>query len=102
MPDTRFIGLVHALRASAEAALGDDDGPLRLQARSGVRGPSAAERSLGLLEMLHAKTRGNLDATERDTLWSALRAVRERVARGPAASGADARVTLPTANDDEP
>ena len=71
-----FVGLVHVLRASAEAALGDDTGPLRLAPRDGVQGLRAARRSLDLLEMLHEKTRGNLNETERDTLWSALRAVR--------------------------
>ena len=76
------MGLVHALRSSAEVALGDDDSPLRQHAaRDGVRGLSAAERSLGLLEMLQAKTAGNLSETERDTLWTALRSVRERVER---------------------
>ena len=74
------MGLIHALRSSAEAALGDDDGPLRVRAaRDGVRGRSAAERSLNLLEMLQAKTAGNLTETERDALWSALRSVRARL-----------------------
>lgn len=75
----RFMGLVHALRASAEAALGDDASPLRLASRDGVAGRKAARRSLDLLEMLQVKTLGNLDAGERDALWSALRAVRERM-----------------------
>lgn len=74
------MGLVHVLRASAEAALGDDTGPLRLAPRDGVQGLRAARRSLDLLEMLHQKTRGNLNEAERDTLWSALRAVRARIA----------------------
>lgn len=78
--DPRFMGLVHALRSSAEVALGDDDTPLRAHAaRDGVQGLRAAERSLGLLEMLHAKTAGNLGETERDALWTALRTLRSRV-----------------------
>jgi hypothetical protein len=76
------MGLLHALRSSAEVALGDDDTPLRAHAaRDGVRGLSAAERSLGLLEMLQVKTAGNLGETERDALWTALRTLRARVDR---------------------
>lgn len=79
-PDPRFMGLVHALRSSAEVALGDDDTPLRAHAaRDGVHGLKAAERSLGLLEMLQVKTAGNLGETERDTLWTALRRLRSRI-----------------------
>lgn len=87
------MGLVHALRSSAEVALGDDDSPLRARAaRDGVQGLSAAERSLGLLEMLQDKTAGNLDEAERDTLWTALRSVRARLheARSHEALSADA------------
>lgn len=73
------MGLVHALRASADAALGDDSSPLRLAGRDGVAGRKAAQRSLDLLEMLEVMTLGNLDAGERDVLWSALRAVRARL-----------------------
>src|SRR5690554_4950361 len=48
----RFVGLVHALQASAETALGDDTSPLRNARRQGLEGVKAARRSLGLLEML--------------------------------------------------
>jgi len=75
----RFVGLIHALRASAEAAMGDDSSPLRLASRDGVAGRKAARRSLDLLEMLQVKTLGNLEPGERDALWSALRAVRDRL-----------------------
>lgn len=75
----RFIGLVHALRASAETALGDDSNPLRLARRDGVEGVRAAERSLGLLEMLQEKSLGNLNEQERDELWDALRRVRAQL-----------------------
>lgn len=91
-PDPRFMGLLHALRSSAEVALGDDDTPLRAHAaRDGVRGLAAAERSLGLLEMLQLKTAGNLGETERDALWTALRTLRARVdrARQPSDPEAD-------------
>lgn len=97
------MGLVHALRSSAEAAAGDDDGPLRVSApRDGVRGLRAAQRSLDLLEMLEHKTRGNLGEAERDTLWTALRAVRARLERLRGILGAEAeadgpRVVLPVA-----
>ncbi|MEJ2288632.1 MAG: DUF1844 domain-containing protein [Deinococcales bacterium] len=78
--DPRFMGLIHALRSSAEVALGDDDSPLRARAdRDGVRGLAAAQRSLHLLEMLQDKTAGNLVEAERDLLWTALRSVRARI-----------------------
>ena len=84
------MGLVHALRSSAEVALGDDDTPLRAHAaRDGVHGLEAAERSLGLLEMLQVKTAGNLSETERDTLWTALRTLRSRIASARTRPGAD-------------
>jgi hypothetical protein len=75
----RLMGLIHALTASAEAALGDDSSPLRLASRDGVAGRKAARRSLDLLEMLQVKTLGNLRAGEREALWDALRAVRRRL-----------------------
>ena len=98
----RFIGMVHALRASAETALGDDTNPLRQARRQGLEGVKAAQRSLGLLEMLQEKTLGNLNEAEREELWAALRGVRavlteaqERLAEleGETASG----VALPSA-----
>lgn len=67
---------MHALRASAETALGNDSNPLRLARRDGVEGVKAARRSLDVLQMLQVKTLGNLDQFERDTLWGALREVR--------------------------
>lgn len=77
------MGLVHALRASADAALGDDDGPLRTRAAGdGVRGEAAARRSLALLEMLRERTAGNLTEAERDALWATLRVLRARL-EGP-------------------
>lgn len=95
------MGLIHALRSSAEAALGDDDGPLRVRAaRDGVRGEAAASRSLTLLEMLHERTAGNLNETERDTLWSALRSVRARLEAARAGLQEDpAGVALPVASE---
>ena len=98
----RFIGLVHALRASAETALGDDTNPLRQARRQGLEGVKAAKRSLGLLEMLQEKTLGNLGESEREELWHALRGVRaalveaeERLAELEAADGA--AMALPSA-----
>jgi hypothetical protein len=75
----RFVGLVHALEAAAETALGDDSSPLRQARRQGLEGVKAARRSLGLLEMLHEKTLGNLSEAEREELWGALRNVRARL-----------------------
>ena len=78
MPDPRFIGLVHSILSSAEAALGERDSPLfnRL-ASHGAVARRTAERSLGLLTMLEEKSRGNLDETERDALHRARRRIRE-------------------------
>lgn len=72
----RFVGLVHALEAAAETALGDETSPLRQLRAQGLEGAKAARRSLGILEMLQAKTLGNLSEGEREELWAALRNVR--------------------------
>mgnify|MGYP001457280697 CR=1 FL=1 len=97
----RFIGLVHALRASAETARGDDSSPLRQARRQGLEGLKAARRSLGLLEMLQEKTLGNLDEAEREELWNALRTVRavmvEAQERLDELAAADEGVPLPSA-----
>lgn len=98
----RFIGLVHALLASAETALGDDTNPLRQARRQGLEGLKAAQRSLGMLEMLQEKTLGNLDESEREELWGALRGVRSVVKEAQERlnaleDGAPAGVSLPTA-----
>lgn len=91
MPDSRFIGLVHSLRSSAEAALGDLASPLVTRlARDGVLAHRTAARSLDLLDMLFEKTRGQLDATERDALVRArdtVRAALEAKAASPDTSG---------------
>lgn len=94
MPDPRFIGLVHSLRSSAEAALGDLASPMVTRlARDGALARTTATRSLDLLDLLFDKTRGNLDATERDALVRARDAVRAALAA--TASDADA----PTADE---
>jgi hypothetical protein len=96
MADPRFIGLVHSLLSSGQASLGELDSPMahRLDA-AGARSMRTAERSLALLRMLHEKTAGNLDETERAALHDALTALRDglRSAGGhepAAASDADA------------
>ncbi|MEX2501811.1 MAG: DUF1844 domain-containing protein [Trueperaceae bacterium] len=77
MADPRFIGLVHSVLASAQASLGEEHSPMgRHLDRAGVRSRRTAERSLALLAMLHEKTRGNLDETERASLDGALRTIR--------------------------
>ena len=84
MSDPRFIGLVHSLLASAEAALGEADSPMvRHLARDGVLARRTGERSLDLLKMLQQKTNGNLDETERSTLHHALETVQGRLAEFP-------------------
>jgi len=81
MPDPRFIGLVHSLRSSAEAALGELASPMVTRlARDGALARRTAERSLDLLEMLADKTQGRLDATERDALIRARDDIRLRLA----------------------
>jgi hypothetical protein len=81
MSDPRFIGLVHSLRSSAEAALGELASPMVTRlARDGALARTTAVRSLELLEMLVDKTLGRLDATEREALITARDAVRARLA----------------------
>ena len=88
MPDPRFIGLVHSLRSSAEAALGDLASPMVTRlARDGALARTTATRSLDLLDLLFEKTRGNLDATEREALVRARDVVRAALA---ATEGPDA------------
>jgi hypothetical protein len=86
MADPRFIGLVHSLLSSGQASLGERHSPMahRLDA-AGARSTRTAERSLALLRMLHEKTAGNLDETERAALHDALTALRD----GLRAAGAD-------------
>jgi len=80
MPDPRFIGLVHSLLSSAEAALGEENSPMvRHLARDGALARRTGEKSLELLEMLHQKTNGNLDETERNALHNAIRTIRGRL-----------------------
>lgn len=98
MADPRFIGLVHSLLASAQASLGEEHSPMgRHLERDGVRSRRTAERSAALLRMLHDKTRGNLDETERAALHDALRTLESRLAdaAGPGA------VALPMQGPDE-
>ena len=78
MTDPAFIGLVHSVLSSAQASLGEEHSPMggRLE-RHGLRSRRTAERSLALLEMLQAKTRGNLDPTEKGALDDAVRTLRD-------------------------
>lgn len=91
MPDPRFIGLVHSLRSSAEAALGDLTSTMVTRlASDGALVRTTAKRSLDLLDLLFEKTRGNLDATERDALVRARDAVRAALAASEPAAADDA------------
>lgn len=77
MSDPRFIGLVHSLISSAEAALGESASPMLAHlAKDGALARKTASRSLDLLEMLVMKTSGQLDDTERATLYAARDRVR--------------------------
>lgn len=76
MADPRFIGLVHSLLSSAQAATGERTSPMAHRlAADGARTARTAERSLALLRMLQDKTAGNLDETERAALRDALAAL---------------------------
>lgn len=80
MSDPRFIGLVHSLQSSAQAALGETDSPMVTHlARDRALARRTAERSLALLDMLADKTLGNLNETERDALLSARDDIRGRL-----------------------
>ena len=80
MSDPRFIGLVHSILSSAEAALGEMNSPMVTRlARDGILARRTGEKSLQLLEMLQQKTNGNLDETERGALYGAMRTIRERL-----------------------
>ncbi len=83
MPHPDFIGLVHSLQATAEAALGDLNAATASAARDGLlaegRAEQTARRSLTLLTMLAEKTRGNLDLTEAEVLTGAIGALRARL-----------------------
>ena len=83
MANAEFLGLVHSLQATAEAALGDINAATASANRDGLlaydRAHQTAERSLKLLTMLAEKTRGNLDMTESEVLGNAVNALRGRL-----------------------
>ncbi len=83
MANPEFLGLVHSLQATAEAALGDINAATASAGRDGLlaadRARQTAERSLKLLSMLAEKTRGNLDMTEAEVLSSAVTSLRGRL-----------------------
>ena len=82
MSNKHFIGLVHSVLSSAEAALGEVDSPLTMRlANDGILARKTAERSLALLTMLQTKTLGNLDETERDVLTKALAKIQSSLER---------------------
>jgi hypothetical protein len=81
MADPHFIGLVHAILSSAEAALGEKDSPMATRlARDGILARQTATKSLTLLQMLARKTYGNLDPSERETLHRAVTTLEARLA----------------------
>ncbi len=83
MANSEFLGLVHSLQATAEAALGDLNAASASAQRDGLLSPQrarhTAERSLRLLSMLAEKTRGNLDLTESQVLGDAVASLRGRL-----------------------
>jgi hypothetical protein len=82
MTDKHFIGLVHSVLSSAEAALGETHSPMLTHlAKDGALRRQTAERSLELLNMLQRKTLGNLDETERDALYQAQKTIAEKLER---------------------
>jgi hypothetical protein len=82
MTEKHFIGLVHSILSSAEAALGEMNSPMLSHlAKDGALSRKTAERSLELLTMLQRKTLGNLDETERDALYQAQKTISEKLAQ---------------------
>jgi hypothetical protein len=80
MTDKHFIGLVHSILSSAQAALGETNSPMLSHlAKDGALKQQTAERGLELLNMLQRKTLGNLDETERDALYQAQKTVAEKL-----------------------
>ena len=72
MTNKHFIGLVHSIRSSAEAALGEENSPMALHlAKDNLIARRTAEKSLELISMLVEKTAGNLDETEQAALLDA-------------------------------
>ena len=88
MPDKHFIGLVHSVLSSAQAALGEENSPMTLHlAKDGILSRRTAEKSLELLTMLQRKTYGNLDETERDALYQAQKSIADRLEQLEKAEG---------------
>ncbi len=80
MSDKHFIGLVHSVLSSAEAALGETNSPMLSHlAKDGVLKRRTAEKSLELLRMLERKTLGNLDETEQQALHHARKTIEEKL-----------------------
>jgi hypothetical protein len=78
MANADFMGLIHTLVHTGEAALGQINVLTSRMARDGVeRNRANAERSLRLLEVLAQKTRGNLDADEAEALTNGMQSLRE-------------------------
>jgi uncharacterized protein YgbK (DUF1537 family) len=78
MANAEFIGLIHSLVHTGEAALGQLNVLTGRLQRDGVeRNRATAERSLRLLEVLAQKTRGNLDATEADAITRGIQSLRQ-------------------------
>lgn len=78
MANADFMGLIHTLVHTGEAALGQINVLTSRMARDGVeRNRANAERSLRLLEVLAQKTRGNLDADEAEALTDGMQSLRE-------------------------
>lgn len=84
MANPHFIGLVHSVLSSAQAALGELHSPMLTHLhRDGLMARKTAEKSFELLTMLNEKTQGNLDETERDTLYQALSTLQEALQKLP-------------------
>ncbi len=97
MADPRFIGLVHSLLSSAQAATGEPHSPMhRHLDRDGIHARRTATRSLGLLELLAEKTAGNLNETERAALHDAITRVRAALEAADPGETQDGDVELPT------
>lgn len=82
IPPPTFLSIVQLHHLQAMLQLGIIENPL-----TGKRNPmnrELAKRELQLLEILHLKTAGNLDADEEELLTGAIFAIRQALGEGTA------------------
>ena len=78
-PPVNFSTFLVSLASSALAHLGQGDDP------SAARDVALARHTVGLIEMLAVKTRGNLDGEEQRLLDTLQKELRDKLAAAPSA-----------------